>query len=122
MSKVYPRWTKNELPLTVIAKLPSFSQAKNWLFYWQLRETQTQVKRMERYVEKLEDERSMLVKDYEILRQSHNRKEHQLQGYTTERAELLRRLDILEYEKQQLELQLMDPRRKDRSSTYRSST
>ncbi|KAF8567786.1 hypothetical protein P879_01576 [Paragonimus westermani] len=71
-----------------------------------LREAHSREKRNQLVRAEMEEEYSRLARDYEILRQTYNRKEQQIHGFFTERAELYRKLDELDYDKQQLETQL----------------
>ncbi|CAL8078850.1 unnamed protein product [Calicophoron daubneyi] len=87
-----------------------------------LREAYGREKRLLKILNKTGEEYNMLARDYEILRQSYNRKEQQLYGYSSEKAELLRRLDAAEYERSQTEHELRELKRRIKNGKYRGGS
>ncbi|TGZ71944.1 hypothetical protein CRM22_002367 [Opisthorchis felineus] len=83
-----------------------------------LHESHAREKKTQRHLSELQEEQSRLARDYEILRQSYQRKEHQLGGLFSERADLYRRLDESEYDKILLERQLEAKGRSKRPVTH----
>ncbi|CAH8558987.1 unnamed protein product [Dicrocoelium dendriticum] len=86
-------------------RLQTELQEKNTLIE-KLRETYSKDKRTQYLFDEMKAEHTRLVRDYEILRQTYNQKEQQVQSMLMEQAELQRKLDACECERRQLEHRL----------------
>lgn len=86
-----------------------------------LREAYNRERNTQRILNEMEEEHSKLVRDYDVLRQTYNRKEQQIHEFSTERAELYHKLDVLGYEKQQLERVLGRPKSTSASRGHEES-